>query len=96
MSKSAELLTMIDEGVPLAVALSAIGVSEESLSDRIKAALKERQAAVRARIMSKLYQATQKSSASPNAVATAAKTWLELSKDDSSDSSVSINIETSV
>jgi hypothetical protein len=87
-----DLLKMIDDGVPLQVALAACGVSEDGLSDKVKATLKERQAVVRARIMQRLYQATQRASATPTAVASAAKTWLELSKEEKTDRPISIEI----
>ena len=87
-----DLLKMIDDGVPLQVALAACGVSEDALSDKVKATLKERQAVVRARIMQRLYQATQRASATPTAVASAAKTWLELSKEEKTDRPISIEI----
>ena len=89
---SAELLKMIDEGVPLQLALLTAGIDEATLSDKMKAALKERQARVRCCIMQRLYQATQKASASPNAVASAAKTWLELAKEEQKDRPITIEI----
>ena len=88
----AELLKMIDEGVPLQLALQTAGMEESLLSDKMRAALKERQAKVRCCIMQRLYAATQKASASPNAVASAAKTWLELAKEDHKDKPISIEI----
>jgi hypothetical protein len=87
-----ELLKMIDEGVPLEVAAEASGVALGNISGTILEELKRRQAAARAKLMAKLFGATQRASANPSAIAAAAQAWIKLS-DNGKESGQEVSIE---
>lgn len=93
MTRTEQIVTMIEEGVPVLAACDACGVDFDLLSEQAQKLLLSRHNRVKSNIMRKLYQATQKVSANPSAIASAARAWIELSKDENQNGNVSISIE---
>ena len=93
MNKTEKLLELIDDGVPVLAACESCDVDFDMLSEQAQKLLLSRHNRVKSNIMRKLYQATQKASANPSAIASAARAWIELSKDENQNGNVSISIE---
>jgi hypothetical protein len=92
-NQAQEMLRMLDEGVPLPVAALACRVDLQTLSEGARQELTHRQANARAKVMAKLWQTTQRASANPSAIASAAQAWLKMSEDGKTEGqSISINI----
>lgn len=80
-NQAAEMLRMLDDGVPLPVAALACQVDVENLSEGARKELAHRQAKAKAKVMAKLWQTTQRASANPSAIASAAQAWLKMSEE---------------
>jgi len=80
-NQAQEMLRMLDEGVPLPVAALACRVDLQTLSEGARQELTHRQANARAKVMAKLWQTTQRASANPSAIASAAQAWLKMSEE---------------
>jgi len=92
-NQAAEMLRMLDDGVPVPVAALACQVDIETLSEGAKKELAHRQARAKAKVMAKLWQTTQRASANPSAIASAAQAWLKMSEEGKSEGqNISINI----
>lgn len=84
MKKSEQLLLLIDDGVPPKVALSSLGIDENTIPEEMLKTLDQRHAATQAALFRSLFKTTQRSSANPSAVAAAAQAWIKLSEKGSS------------
>ncbi len=80
MKKSEELLKLIDEGVPPSVAMASLGVSEEAITPQLRAILDKKHALALTKIFRSLYMTTQRASANPSAIASAAQAYIKLAE----------------
>ena len=84
MKKSEHLMQLIDEGVPPKVALSSLAIDENTIPENMLKMLDQRHAATQAALFRSLFKTTQRSSANPSAIASAAQAWIKLSEKGSS------------